>query len=249
MKAIILEDETRAVNHLRRVIGSVAPDVEIVATLESVREATAYLKDHASPELIFSDIQLADGLSFEVFTRIPVDCPLIFTTAYDRYAMEAFDANGIDYLLKPIDGDRLARAMEKVRRYARRLDLEQLLSLQQHLRTETYKSRFMVRVGEQIRSIDAADVLAFYSLDKATFLHTRQHRNYGIEQSLDDLEPRLDPTRFFRINRSHILSIEACEKIYAWSNSRLKLEVEGLDSSRIVVARDRVKSFKEWLDV
>jgi len=248
MNVIILEDENRAVNHLKRLIHRVAPEMEVGAVFDTVRETVSYLKKHPALDLIFSDVQLADGISFEIFSKVKVDCPIIFTTAYDTYAIEAFNANGIDYLLKPIEEERLRKALEKARKYTTRINLEGLLDLKAVPERKQLKSRFMVKVGERIRTIMVEEILAFYSFEKTTYLHTRTHRNYIIDYSLDELEGMLDPDRFFKINRKYILSIDACSQIIAWSNNRLKIDVEGIDDPKIVVARERVKDFKAWLD-
>ncbi len=248
MKAIILEDENRAVNHLLRLIGRVAPHIEVSATFETVREAIVYLEKGPQPELIFSDVQLADGNSFEVFSRLSIDCPIIFTTAYDTYAIEAFNANGIDYLLKPIEEERLGKAIEKAGKFSSNNKLENLLNQRSKQGGRPAKSRFMVKVGEKIRTIMIEDILAFYSFEKTTYLHTNSHRNYIIDYSLEELESMLDHDRFFKINRKYIVSIEACAQIIAWSNNRLKIDIEGMDDDKIVVARERVREFKTWLD-
>jgi len=248
MKAIILEDENRAVNHLKRLIHQVAPDMEVQAVFDTVRESVTYLEKQPVLDLIFSDVQLADGISFEIFSKVEVDCPIIFTTAYDTYAIEAFNANGIDYLLKPIEEERLRKALEKARKLTTRLDLEKLLNLKAGAGRKQLKSRFMVKVGERIRTIMVEEILLFYSFEKTTYLHTRTHRNYIIDYSLDELEGMLDRERFFKINRKYILSIDACSQIIAWSNNRLKIDIEGIDDQKIVVARERVKNFKAWLD-
>jgi DNA-binding LytR/AlgR family response regulator len=248
MTVIILEDENRAVNHLKRLIDRVAPEMEVSAVFETVREALEYLEKEPQVELIFSDVQLADGISFEIFSKVNLSCPIIFTTAYDTYAIEAFNANGIDYLLKPIEEGRLRKAIEKARHFTSNLALESLLSQSLGSDKLRAKSRFMVKVGEKIRTIMVEDILAFYSFDKATYLHTRTHRNYMIDYPLDELENMLDQGRFFRINRRYIVSIEACSQIIAWSNSRLKIDIDGIDDQKIVVARERVQAFKAWLD-
>jgi DNA-binding LytR/AlgR family response regulator len=248
MKAIILEDENRAVNHLKRLVGVVAPDIEISGTFETVREAIAFLEQDPAVELIFSDVQLADGISFEIFSTIPIECPIIFTTAYDTYAIEAFNANGIDYLLKPIEEERLRKAIEKVRHFTSNLALESLLNQRRDPDKLRSKSRFMVKVGEKIRTIMVEDILAFHSFEKVTYLHTSTHRDYIIDYSLDELENMLDLSMFFRINRRYIVSIAACSQIIAWSNSRLKIDIDGIDDQKIVVARERVQAFKNWLD-
>ena len=248
MKAIILEDENRAVNHLKRLIGLVSKDVDIIGTFETVRDALNYLQQGPDLDLIFSDVQLADGTSFEIFSRIKLDCPIIFTTAYDTYAIEAFNANGLDYLLKPIEEERLRRAIEKAGKFSSNAALENLLNLTIRQETRSYKSRFMVRVGEKIRTIMTEDVLAFYSYEKTTFLHTGTHRNYIIDYSLEELENMLDPKKFLKINRKYIVSIKPSPLIYSWPNNRLKIDIEGLDDPKIVVARERVREFKNWLD-
>ena len=248
MKVIILEDENRAVNHLKRLIQLVAPEMEVTGIFDTVRETVHYLEEEPSVDLIFSDVQLADGISFEIFSRVSVKCPIIFTTAYDTYAIEAFNTNGIDYLLKPIEEERLRKAIEKTRQFTTRIDLEGLLNLRMGTDHRKTKSRFMVKVGEKIRTIMVEEILAFYSFEKTTFLHTSTHRNYIVDYSLEELESMLDQERFFKINRKYILSIDACSQIIAWSNNRLKIEVEGIDDSKIVVARERVREFKAWLD-
>ena len=248
MKVIILEDENRAVNHLKRLIHLVAPEMELMAVFDTVRETVSYLEKEPVIDLIFSDVQLADGISFEIFSKVRVKCPIIFTTAYDTYAIEAFNTNGIDYLLKPIEEERLSKAIDKARQFSSRIDLESLLNLNIGSGRKQSKSRFMVKVGEKIRTIMVEEILAFYSLEKTTFLHTTTHRNYIVDYSLEELESMLDPKSFFKINRKYILSIDACSQIIAWSNNRLKIDIEGIDDPKIVVARERVKDFKAWLD-
>jgi len=248
MKIIILEDETRAANHLERLLTKVAPNMIVVARLESVRDGLKYLQNNQEPDLIFSDIQLADGLSFEIYKRVSVRCPIIFTTAYDHYAIEAFQTNGIDYLLKPIEEERLRKAIEKAEHFSPGLSLEKILSISKTASEKAYKSRFMVKVGDKIKSVPADDILVFYSQEKASFIRTINAHNYCIDYALDQLEPMLDPEKFFRINRKFIVSIDACTNIMAWTNSRLRLKIDGIDESEIIVARERVVEFKMWLD-
>lgn len=248
MNIIILEDESRAANYLERLILKVAPEMKIVARLESVRDAVSYLTSHNQIDLIFSDIQLADGLSFEIFRKVTVKCPIIFTTAYDHYAIEAFKTNGIDYLLKPVEEERLKQSIEKIKLFSPTFALEKFLSLSNSANGKNYKSRFMVKVGEKIKSIPVEEIIAFYSLEKATYLHTITNRDYCIDYSIDQLERLLDPGVCFRINRKYIVSIGACSNILAWSNSRLRLKIEGIAGDDIIVARERVQEFKEWLD-
>ena len=248
MKVIILEDETRAASYLERLIQKVAPDMTVVARIESIRDAVPFLETHMDIALIFSDVQLADGLSFEIFKKVSVKCPIIFTTAYDHYAIEAFKTNGIDYLLKPVEEERLRKAIEKTKLFAPSLALEKLLSFGYPVQAKTYKQRFMVKVGDKIKSIPIEDILAFYSLEKATYLHTVSNRDYCIDYTIDQLESLVDPEVCFRISRKYIVSIRACTNILAWTNSRLRLKIEGINDEDIIVARERVQDFKEWLD-
>lgn len=248
MKVIICEDETRAANHLQRLLAKVSPEMTIVAKLESVRDGVKYLQNNPEPELIFSDIQLADGLSFEIYKQVAVKCPIIFTTAYDHYAIEAFQTNGIDYLLKPIEEERLRQAIEKAKHFSPTLALEKIFSISNPTSEKAYKSRFMVKVGDKIRSVPVEEILVFYSQEKASFIRTSDAHTYCIDYALDQLEPMLDPEKYFRINRKYIVSIDACTNILAWTNSRLRLKIDGIDDSEIIVARERVVEFKSWLD-
>jgi len=247
MKVIILEDENRAANLLERLLSKVAPHMTVIAKLESVRDGVKYLRSNVEPDLIFSDIQLADGLSFEIFNSVIVHCPIIFTTAYDHYAIEAFKTNGIDYLLKPIEEDRLKQAIEKARHFTPELILQKILSISNSVSGKPFKSRFMVKVGDKIKSIPVEEIIVFYS-QKASFILTSEKRTYSIDYTLDQLEPMLDPEAYFRINRKYIVSINACSNILSWSNSRLRLKIDGTDDPDIIVARERVQEFKNWLD-
>ena len=248
MKALILEDETRAANHLERLLAKVAPHLVVLAKIESVRDGVKYLQNNPEPDLIFSDIQLADGLSFEIYKQVAVSCPIIFTTAYDHYAIEAFQTNGIDYLLKPIEEERLLKAIEKARHFSPGFVLEKLLTMNRPTSEKSYKSRFMVKVGDKIKSVPVEEILVFYSQEKASFIRTSDAHNYCIDYALDQLEPMLDPEKYFRINRKYIVSIDSCTNILAWTNSRLRLKIDGIDDSDIIVARERVQEFKNWLD-
>ena len=180
MKVIILEDENRAASLLERLLAKVAPHMMVVAKLESIRDGVKYLKSNPEPDLIFSDIQLADGLSFEIYNQVAVRCPIIFTTAYDHYAIEAFKTNGIDYLLKPIEEERLTKAIEKANHFSPGLVLEKILSVTNQASAKSYKSRFMVKVGDKIKSIPVEEIMVFYS-QKASFILTANEYLLPIE--------------------------------------------------------------------
>ncbi|MDA3893053.1 MAG: LytTR family DNA-binding domain-containing protein [Salinivirgaceae bacterium] len=246
MNVLIIEDEARAANHLERLIKLVAPEMNIVKKFETVRDAVKYLSVN-SPSLIFSDVQLADGISFEIFEQVKVSCPIIFTTAFDQYAIEAFKTNGVDYLLKPIEEERLRQAIQKVKQLSVTPNIEQLIKQALSKQPEKTKSRFLVKAGDRMKSISIEDIKAFYSFDKATYILNATNRSYAIDYSLDDLEELIDANLFFKVNRKAIVSIEACQNILAWSNSRLKLTIDGMDEP-VIVAREKVKEFKNWLD-
>ncbi len=248
MKILILEDESRAANHLERLLAKVAPNMQVILRIESVRDGVKYLQNNPGPDLIFSDIQLADGLSFEIYNQVTVRCPIIFTTAYDHYALEAFQTNGIDYLLKPIEEERLKQAIEKARHFSPALLLEKILSIGNLGSEKAFKSRFIVKVGDKIKSVPVDEILVFYSQEKASFIRTSDGHNYCIDYALDQLEPMLDPEIYFRINRKYLVKIDACTNILAWTNSRLRLKIDGIEDSEIIVARERVQDFKNWLD-
>ena len=251
MKVLIIEDESRAAKRLEQLLTDLPVAIEVVSIVESVEEGVEFLVNQPAVQLIFSDIQLGDGLSFEIFEKVKVSCPIIFTTAFDQYAIEAFKTNGIDYLLKPVEASDLRRAVKKAEQFSPSMSLENILNLANSgLVNKNYKSRFVVKVGEKIKSIHVEDILAIYSHDKATFAFTKEGRKFVLDFSLDHIETLIDPNLFFRASRKFMIALHACEDITAYSNSRLKINVEGLEnpSGLLVVARERVGEFKNWLD-
>jgi DNA-binding LytR/AlgR family response regulator len=250
MKAIIIEDEKRAADRLERMILESRADIEIIERLESIRESVDYLNSGVALDVIFADIQLADGLSFEIFEQVKIDCPVIFTTAYDQYAIKAFKNNGIDYLLKPIDTTELGVALDKLKAMQQGPSMSDLMALASQLgggKTD-YRSRFTVKVGQKLRTIAVDNLTALYSENKGTYLLTQEGRNYLIDYSLEQVVEMLDPKRFFRISRKYIIAIEGVEEMLMWSNSRLKVTLKGSKVDDIVVARERTKEFKEWME-
>ena len=248
MNIIIIEDETRAANRIKRLLNDINPAVNVVQTIESVSSAILYLEQH-NPELIISDIQLADGLSFDIYKKVTPTCPIIFTTAYDQYAIQAFETNGIDYLLKPIEKERLAKALNKVQKLKPQIDFDKLLHLTRNSPKErSYKARFMIKVGDKIKAIPIEEIDLFYSMEKGTYLHTINNRNYVLEYSLEQIMEMLNPQDYFKISRKYITRIDAPQEIIAHSNSRLKLKIKGFEQESIIVAREKVSAFKAWLD-
>ncbi|MFZ6051090.1 LytR/AlgR family response regulator transcription factor [Halocola ammonii] len=248
--ALIIEDEKRAARRLRSLIEICDPSIEVVGELESVKDSLNWLGENAHPDLIFSDIQLADGLSFEIYESVTIDSAIIFTTAYDQYAIRAFKANGIDYLLKPMDEDELCAALEKFKKWngkEQTYDSQALAKALSEIKSQ-HKNRFVVKVGDKLKRVEADEVSAFYSMQKATFLCAGKGRNYAIDFSLDHLEDVLDPAKFFRVNRKYIAAMDAIEEIVVWSGSRLKLKLKGIDDDDLLVSRERTQEFKSWLE-
>lgn len=251
MKVIVIEDEKLAAERLTDMIHQYDSNIEVVARLDSVKRSVEWFNNQNHPDLAFFDIQLSDGLSFEIFEKTVVNCPVIFTTAFNEYAIRAFKVNSVDYLLKPIDNEELNAAFEKFKKNytGNEVDHQQeVFDRVLHLLTNNHKKRFVIKVGEHIRSIATDNILYFYSLEKATFLHTADDHNYVIDYSLEQVEDLVDPARFFKINRKYMITINAIDDIITYSNSRLKIELKHSDDQDVIVAREKVKQFKSWLD-
>ncbi|MBL7857050.1 MAG: response regulator transcription factor [Cyclobacteriaceae bacterium] len=252
MNVLIIEDEPQAAKRLTTVVKSLEPDAVVLASIDSVRQAVHWLRNHPSPDLIFMDIQLADGISFLIFEQCEVASPVIFTTAYDEYALRAFKVNSIDYILKPVDKDELGLALKKYHTLGKKGNdvgkMMESIGKTVQLLTRKYKTRFVIRVGEHLRSIEVSDIYFFFSLEKTTFTQTREGRKHILDFTLDQLENLLDPDRFFRINRKYIVAADAIQDMISYTNSRLKLVLKTSDDTEIIVARERVQEFKEWLD-
>ncbi len=253
-KILIIEDEKPAAEWLQQLVSKLDPEISILEMIDSVRGAVEWFRQNLAPDLVFMDIQLADGLSFEIFEQVKVPCPVIFTTAYEEYAVKAFKVNSVDYLLKPIAFDELKSAFQKFGNQVRKeeevqpITLDLLNKVREMLRKQ-YKTRFIIKVGEHLKSIPVEDIQFFYSLDKATFLCTSDFKTYIVDYSLDRISEMVDEHRFFRINRKYILSNLSIADIVFYSNSRLKIKLKKQDEESIIVSRDKVAAFKEWLDL
>jgi len=249
MKILIIEDETLAANRLQKLVLEIDPSIEIAEVTDSISESVAFLNEQ-KVDLILSDIQLADGLSFEIYKQVKIDCPIIFTTAYDQYAISAFETKGIDYILKPIEKSRLEKSFNKFKdlNTKQNIDIEALKSLISEKQEQSYKKRFMIKVGDKIRSITSEEINAFYSLQKGTYLLTNSGRNYVVDYSLEEVIQLLNPNQFFKINRKVIVNIFSIKEIISHSNSRLKLVIPYLELDEVIVAREKVNEFKKWID-
>jgi DNA-binding LytR/AlgR family response regulator len=253
MNVLIIEDEKPAARRLSRMLNEL--NIEPLTMLHSVEEAVNWFSNNAHPDLIFLDIQLSDGLSFEIFDEVEIKSAIIFTTAYDEYALKAFKLNSIDYLLKPIDADELENAVEKFKNIYNTkenvvLNLNQLKNMiSGNLENpKNYKKRFTVKIGQHIKMISTASVECFYSENKATHIYTIDNRSYLLEETLENLENKLQPETFFRVSRKFFININAIKDIISYTNSRLKIILHSYNESEIIVSRERVKDFKEWIN-
>jgi len=246
---VIVEDEKPAAIHLQMLLER--QGVEVLAHLDSVKNTAKWLANNPAPDLLLMDIQLGDGLSFEVFDIIKVACPVIFITAFNQYAIEAFKLNSIGYLLKPIDPDELNLALEKFTKMQDIFNAEQAVSQIADARLmmqNDYKKRFVIKVGSHLKTVVVEDVLYFYSQDKTTFARTKDARSYVLDYTVEQVQALIDPSKFFRICRKYLVHIEAIEDIVAFSNSRLLLQLKHLKERDAVVSREKVSEFKAWLD-
>jgi DNA-binding LytR/AlgR family response regulator len=250
IKVLIIEDEHPAAKRLEKLLLEVATDFQVIQRCDSIESSVNYLKSAPSPDLIMLDVQLGDGLSFEIFRQMEVSCPVIFTTAFDEYAIKAFELNSIDYLLKPINKEKLTKSIEKFRKLNQQsvqTDWQTLSTLLDKEKRE-YKQRFLVYVGEHLHAVQTSDIAYFYSIEKSTFLAAKSGKNFSVDLSLDKLENMLSPTDFFRINRQFLVSFGSIKKISVLSKSRIKLILEPLPTDETLISAARTHDFREWLD-
>ena len=251
MTILIIEDEEPAFRRLQKMLKELEPDHTLLDQIVSVSSAVKWFKENPMPDLIISDIQLSDGISFEIFKQVVIKCPIIFTTAYDQYAIEAFKVNSIDYLLKPVKKEELNTAVTKFKTLAPvtnspAIDINKLLQSLQPAGTD-YKKRFVVRYGEHIKTIDVEEGVYFYTEDKASFLCTKDARRFVVDFNMDTLDSILDPKIFFRINRQYIIGIHSIAEMFAYSKSRVLIKLNPPAKHETIVSTERSADFKLWL--
>ncbi|MDN5201373.1 LytTR family DNA-binding domain-containing protein [Fulvivirgaceae bacterium BMA10] len=250
-EVLIIEDEAAASRRLEKLILEIAPNFTILGCLDSIQDAISWLRSNPSPDLLFMDIHLADGSSFDIFNATKITCPVIFTTAYDQYAIQAFKVNSIDYLLKPIKKSELQQSIQKFeminhQKLIVNIDYEKLASsIQEH--QSNYQERLVVRYGQNIKVIQVDQIAYFYTLEKVVFLITYENQKFALDHNLDQLESMLDPNVFFRINRQFIVCIHAIDKMYTYSKSRVKLTLNPSCQLETIVSTERSPGFKGWL--
>ena len=248
IRIVIIEDEKPAVGKLKQLLDNTGEKISIEQTLGSVEESVDWLSNNPVPDLIFMDVQLSDGICFEIFESVKINVPVIFTTAFDSYAIKAFKVNSIDYLLKPIDPESLAMALNKFKDHYPLVKSERLNQIISEMPVK-YKSRFLIKTGEHFRSVAISDIEAFFIQERATFLLTKDGKTLDIDYSLDQLEKMVDPECFFRANRNYLINIQCIKDMIGYSGSRIKVKmVYGNYPDPIVVSRERVNAFKIRMD-
>jgi DNA-binding LytR/AlgR family response regulator len=249
MNVLIIEDEKPAADKLKRLLSKAVEGIKIVDTLETVESSINWFLNNPSPDLIFMDIQLADGISFEIFDSVEIKTPVIFTTAYDEYAIRAFKVNSVDYLLKPIDQDSLSKAIDKFKTlYPAKTDNKKIELIYNQL-AKKYKTRFFIKFGSHCRSVMTDEIRYFFIVERSTFMNTFAGKIFDVDYSLDQIQKMVDPEKFYRINRNFIINIAAITDIITWSSNRLKVKLTGGDENfEMVVSREKVSDFKRWLD-
>jgi len=250
MNILIVEDEALAADRLEKILKEITPDITVLAKLGSIKESVKWLMLN-SADMIFLDIQLSDGLSFSIFDQVSVQTPVIFTTAYDQYAIKAFQLNSIAYLLKPIRKNELAESLQKYKSFksAFSIDFENLLATIQGKQSQ-FRKRFLIQIADKFRKVEVEEIAYFYAFDGNVFFSTFEGQSYPADMSLETLENTLDPSRFFRINRKFIVSMKSIANMIAWSRSRIKLTLKPLpeNDEETIVSIDRTTDFKKWMN-
>ncbi len=246
MRILIAEDEPAAARRLENLLRKLSPDITVVKHLDSVEATTLWLKENAHPDLMLLDIHLADGSAFEIFEHVTPTCPVVFTTAYDEYALQAFRVQAIDYLLKPIKPSELAEAIRRCQKH--KPDYTAFADLMRQQGESQYLRRMLIRMGQSFRLVDTADAAYFFTRDKITFAVVRSTgKRLAVDYSLERLESLLDPQHFFRVNRQFIIHLAAIREMYAYSKSRVRVVLEPPSEQEVIVSVERSPAFKKWL--
>lgn len=253
MKALIIEDEDLAAKRLMKLLNEIEPELSLYGPIDTIEGAVKHLDSNAAYDLIFLDIQLADGKSFLIFDKVKVNVPIIFTTAYDEFAIRAFELNSIDYLLKPINTEKLRNALDKFKKvkdfYTNDSTGKDIMEMIRTLQMPTkYKTRFLVNKGDTLIPVPAQDIAYFYAEDKVVFLVTHENKKYLINYTIEDLEQKLDPKHFFRVNRQFLTSLSSIKKVHNYFNYKLKLELQPDSGIEVIVSKARTSDFKGWMN-
>ncbi len=250
MRILIIEDEALAAKKIRKMVEEIYPEIKVEGVTDSIASSVEWLNSHPHPELILMDIELADGQSFEIFNRVDVKSVIVFTTAYDEYAIRAFKVNSIDYLLKPVTPEDLKRAIEKYKSFqptSNSIDMNAVLLALRKEPSAMFKHRFLVKQGQRYIPVDLSEIAYFYTEEKVSFIKTYNDQRYVVDHSLDELEQLLDPELFFRANRQFIVSNKALDSIHNHFNGKLKIMLKPHAPDEVYVSRERAGDFKKWL--
>ena len=251
MNVLLIEDEEAAVTRMQKMLRQLDPNLQIAGVADSIESSVNWLRENPAPDLIFSDIHLADGSSFEIFKEVEVSAPVIFTTAFDQYALDAFKVNSIDYLLKPVKPAELEKSLDKWKKLRTQnsspaIDYQQLLQALKPAQNN-FQKRLVIRYGPHIKTVEVADVAYFFTQEKITFLCTFEGKKLPVDATLDEMEKELDPSEFFRINRQFIINIKAIGSMVSYSKSRVKIELQPPSEIETIVSTERSSTFKNWL--
>jgi|SRR5690606_13307638 len=247
-KILIIEDEKPNADRLKRLVKALRPQTDVVATLETITESVEWFESGQDVDMVLMDIRLYDGLSFEIFDKVNVSCPIIFTTAYDEYAVRAFKYNSFDYLLKPIEKEELLEAIEKVETNHFTKDELSIKGLLNFLQTKEYRSRFLLPYRDGYKTILTSDVVYFHSEQRISRAKLYDGTEEVIPQTMEELEQQLDPKRFFRANRQFIIHIDSIQQVNNYFNHKLKLTLKNCPEAEIIISREKATAFKNWLD-
>jgi len=252
MNVLLIEDEDAAANRIRKMLQQLDGGLKVIAVTDSIDSSVEWLENNLQPDLIISDIHLADGSSFEIFRQTKVEAPVIFTTAYDQYAIQAFKLNSIDYLLKPVKLPELEQSLEKFRKQQSKttpgLDYAKLLEVLHPTKEPvTYQKRLVIRYGPHLKTVEIEAIAYFYTQEKVTHLCTFENKRLPVDMTLDEVEAILDPAVFFRINRQFIINVAAIDAMFSYSKSRVKIELKPTCNQETIVSTERAPEFKEWL--
>ena len=251
MRVVIIEDEEAAYRNLTKMLGSIDGNIHIAAWLRNIKKALEWFKVNDLPDLIFLDIKLTDGISFEIFEKHEINCPVIFTTAYADYAIKAFEINGIDYLLKPFSQERLEKSINKFRQHHSKNkmvnigEVLELLNAKQN--DDIYKSRFMVKTGDKLKTVLTSEIAYFYR-DDLVCIVTKENKKYPVDFSLDELEEILNPVDFFRVNRQYLVHVSSVIQAHKYFKGKLKLELSPGIEDELIISQEKASAFKSWLD-
>lgn len=252
MKVLIIEDEAPAFRRLQKLLQEIDESIEIVEVFDGVNETVKWLSHHQAPDLIFMDIQLSDGLSFEIFEQVEINKPVIFTTAFDEYMLKAFKVNSIDYLLKPINQEDLQRSLDKYQNLKSQFSESNPPSIQELIKNirldeRKFKSRFLVKMGEKMMSVETEDILCFFAKSGLVYLQTSGGKKYLMDQTLDEICNELNPEKYYRANRQYILNYAAIKAVHKFGKSKLLVETNFEHEEQIIVSSEKATAFKQWL--